>query len=69
MDISIFFEPYKAFIRNEDPLNQVIGNSVIFLDKGEEIDYKNTEIAIVGIMDPLRPEVSSCGSSSDGCLS
>jgi P-type Ca2+ transporter type 2C len=25
--------------------------------------------AIVGIMDPLRPEVSSCGSSSDGCLS
>lgn len=51
MDISIFFEPYKSFIRNEDPLNQVIGNSVLFLDKGEEIDYKNIEIAIMGILD------------------
>ena len=61
MDISIFFEPYKSFIRNEDPLNQVIGNSVLFLDKGEEPDYKNIEIAIVGIMD------DSAAISNAGC--
>jgi formiminoglutamase len=61
MDISIFFEPYKSFIRSEDPLNQVIGNSVFFIDKGEELDFKNTEIAIIGIMD------DSAAINNSGC--
>ncbi len=51
MDISIFFESYNSFKSNDDPLNQIIGNGVYFLDKNEEYDWKTVDLAIIGIED------------------
>lgn len=51
MDISIFFEPYNSFVKSDDPFNQILGNSVIFPEKGEEPDYKKIDLAVIGIED------------------
>lgn len=61
MDISIFFEPYNSFRSKNDPLNQVIGNAVVFNQKGELPDYKKFQLAVLGIMD------DSAAENNKGC--